>query len=192
MRLEQVEMVLSMRHYSVRTKKAYCQWIRRFVAYHQKRHPKEMGETEVANFLSHLASNLKVSASTQNQALAALLFLYQHVVGRELDWLVGVERAKTPVKLPCVLTRNEVFAVLSRLREPTWLVAALMSALVAEYALRSSASPIGVSEYRFVESLPKDLEASLPSIARIEEELSHLRTPRARSTRKGEEKKGEL
>ena len=126
MLLEQVEMVLSMRHYSGRTKKAYCQWVRRFVAFHNKRHPKDMGEPEVTQFLSHLAVDRKVSASTQNQALAALLFLYQHVIGRELDWLEGLERAKGPVKLPCVLTRNEVFAVLNRLREPTWLVAALM------------------------------------------------------------------
>ncbi|MDX2022646.1 MAG: integron integrase [Deltaproteobacteria bacterium] len=124
--LEQARMVLTVRHYSDRTKKAYCHWIRRFVAYHNRRHPKEMGEAEVTQFLSHLAIDKKVSASTQSQALAALLFLYQHVLGRDLDWLDGVQRAKGPTKLPCVLTRNEVFAVLNRLREPTWLVAALI------------------------------------------------------------------
>ena len=124
--LEQVELTLRMRHYSVRTIKAYRQWIRRFILYQNKRHPKDMGEAEVAAYLSHLAVDRNVSASTQNQALAALLFLYEHVIGRELEWLRGVERAKAPIKLPCVLSRNEVFAVLNRLREPAWLVAALL------------------------------------------------------------------
>lgn len=81
---------------------------------------------EVTQFLSHLATALNVSAATQNQALAALLFLYQHVLEMPLDWLEGIERAKGPHHVPCVLTRNEVFTVLNRLREPTWLVAALM------------------------------------------------------------------
>lgn len=99
---------MRLRHYSARTIKAYLQWIRRFIYFHfhNKRHPKEMGEPEVTEFLSHLASSPGVSSSTQNQALAAVVFLYRHVLGRSLDWLDGVERAKSPAIVPTVLTRS--------------------------------------------------------------------------------------
>lgn len=124
--LEQVELTLRVRHYSPRTCTAYTQWIRRSILFHAKRHPKDMGADDVSRFLSYLATDRKVSPATQNQALAALLFLYKEVLNTPLDWLKDVERAKAPVHVPCVLTRNEVFAVLNRLREPVWLVAALM------------------------------------------------------------------
>jgi integron integrase len=114
------------RHYSRRTEKAYVGWIRRFIIFHGKRHPDQMGEAEVGAYLSKLASEDKVSSSTQNQALAALLFLYQQVLERELEWLGGVVHAKRPKLVPVVLTRGEARELLARLRGPVWLVCALL------------------------------------------------------------------
>lgn len=94
--LEQVRDVIRRRHYSIRTEHAYIDWIKRFIVYHNKRHPLEMAEEEVAQFLSYLARDRDVSASTQNQALSALLFLYKDVLKQEIGWLEKVERAKKP------------------------------------------------------------------------------------------------
>ncbi len=113
--LDRVRAAIQVRHFSRRTEEAYVGWIRRFVLFHGKRHPSEMGEAEITAFLSHLATARRVSASTQNQALSALLFLYQQVLGRELEWLDGVVRAKAPHRLPVVLTRDEVRDVLDRM-----------------------------------------------------------------------------
>ena len=101
-------------------------WVRRYVRFHGTRDPALMGEAEVAAFLTDLAVRRRVSASTQNQALAALLFLYQEVLGRRLDWVDGVVHAKRPFRLPVVLTPGEVRAVLGRMRGPFWLVAMLL------------------------------------------------------------------
>jgi integron integrase len=114
------------RHFSPRTEATYVNWIRRFILYHRKRHPADMGEKEIARFLSSLATYGRVSASTQNQALAALLFLYQDVLDRKVEWLQGVVRAKRPIRLPVVLTREEVSALLGSLRGLYWLMASLM------------------------------------------------------------------
>jgi len=124
--LDQVRSTLRTRHYSRRTEKAYVGWIRRYVIFNGKRHPREMGEAEVTRFLSHLAVERKVSASTQNQALAALLFLYRVVLGIELKWLDEMVRAKRPQRLPVVLTRREVRELLERLRGTTWLMTSLL------------------------------------------------------------------
>ena len=124
--LDQVRLALRARHLSPRTERAYVGWIRRFILFHQKRHPSTMAEPEVASFLSSLADQRRVSASTQNQALAALLFLYQHVIDRKLAWIEGVTRGKTPTRLPVVLTRSEVHAVLSQMSGPPALVSALL------------------------------------------------------------------
>jgi integron integrase len=113
------------RHYSPRTEKAYVSWIVRFIFFYDKRHPDEMGESEISAFVSHLATRKRVSASTQGQALAALLFLYQKVLHRELN-LVEIARAKRPVRLPLVLSREEVAAILARLEGTSWLMASLM------------------------------------------------------------------
>jgi hypothetical protein len=104
--LDQVRASLRARHYSVRTEKAYVAWIRRFILFHGKRHPEMMSEVEIGAYLSNLASEARVSASTQNQALAALLFLYQQVLGRELEWLGNLVHAKRPVHVPVVLGRE--------------------------------------------------------------------------------------
>jgi hypothetical protein len=113
--LDQVRAKIRALHYSIRTEEAYVGWIRRFILYHDKRHPREMGEPEINQFLTHLAVEGNVAASTQNQALAAILFLYQGVLERELNWIEGVVRAKKPERLPVVLTRDEVRAVLKHL-----------------------------------------------------------------------------
>ncbi|RNA65712.1 integron integrase [Prosthecochloris sp. ZM_2] len=124
--LESLRHALYVRHYSNRTTDTYCAWTRRFVRFHNLRHPKEMGETEINAFLTHLAVEEKVSSSTQNQALSALLFLYRHVIGKEIGDLGNVIRARKPVRLPVVLTRDEVKVLLAELAGDKWLMASLM------------------------------------------------------------------
>ncbi|MGZ8175857.1 MULTISPECIES: integron integrase [Methylobacter] len=114
--LDQVRDRIRVKHYSIRTETQYVQWVKRFILFHNKRHPQEMGTTEVEAFLTHLAVNGHVSASTQNQALSALLFLYKEVLGIDLPWLNNVVRAKQPQRLPVVLTRSEVREVLARMK----------------------------------------------------------------------------
>lgn len=111
--LGQVRAEIRLRHYSRRTEEAYTQWVKRFILFHGKRHPRDCGRQEVEAFLSHLALDRSVAASTQNQALAAILFLYREVLKCELPWLTDVVRAKKPQRLPVVLTRVEAQKVLS-------------------------------------------------------------------------------
>jgi integron integrase len=103
------------KRYSIRTEQAYLDWIRRFILFHEKRHPAEMGEQQIAAFLSHLAIDQRVAASTQNQAFSALLFLYQQVLEKKLDFIAGVERVRRSPKLPVVFTRAEARAVIAQL-----------------------------------------------------------------------------
>ena len=114
--LDQVRDRIRVKHYSIRTETQYVQWIKRFILFHGKRHPSELGAAEVEAFLTHLAVDGHVSASTQNQALSALLFLYKEVLAVDLPWLDNVVRAKRPQRLPVVLTRSEVRAVLVRMK----------------------------------------------------------------------------
>ncbi len=123
--LDRVREAIRLRHYSRRTEQAYVAWIRRFIVFHGKRHPRELGEPEVTAFLSGLAAR-GVSASTQNQALSALLFMYEVVCGERLGWMQDIVRAQRPVRLPVVLSRDEVSSLLSRLHGPVWLMASLM------------------------------------------------------------------
>ena len=102
-------------HYSRRTEDAYAHWVKRFIYFNDKRHPAELGELEVTKFLNHLATSRNVSASTQNQALSALLFLYKNVLGMELAWLDGLVRAKRPQRMPLVLTKDETISLLHEL-----------------------------------------------------------------------------
>jgi site-specific recombinase XerD len=111
--LDQVRESVRLRHYSYRTEQQYVGWIRRFIRFHGKRHPREMGATEVETFLTSLAVQRGVAAATQNQALAALLFLYRHVLKQDLPWLKTLVRARKPHHLPMVLTRQETRAVLA-------------------------------------------------------------------------------
>lgn len=124
--LDRVRWHLRVKHYSLRTEHAYVDWIRRYILFHGKRHPTEMGEKDIAAFLSDLAIEGRVAASTQNQALSALLFLYQQVLDRKLEFIAGVERVRRPPKLPVVLTRVEARGVLARLKGDCRLMAHLL------------------------------------------------------------------
>jgi len=116
---------IRLKHYSLRTEETYVQWIRRFIHFHGKRHPRELGATEVTAFLNHLVKNRDVATATHNQALSALLFLYSEVLAEPLAWLVGVERAKRPAPVPTVLRTAEIAAPLSRITGTKWLMASL-------------------------------------------------------------------
>lgn len=124
--LEQMRDALRARHYSLRTEEAYVQWVRRFIIFHDKRHPQEMGVEEINQFLSALAVAHRVAASTQNQALSAVLFLYKAVLHQDLGRIEDVVRARKPKKLPVVLSREEVKAVLQCLSGSPWLMASLL------------------------------------------------------------------
>lgn len=124
--LEQTRDLIRLRHYSRRTEETYLRWIREYILFHQKRHPLEMGQREMSEFLTSLVSTRNVAASTQNQALSALLFLYREVLQQEMDWNGDFVRARKSERLPVVFTRSEARAVLSHLTGSRWLMAALM------------------------------------------------------------------
>ncbi len=111
--LDQLRDRIRLKHYSIRTEEAYSEWVRRFVIFNGKRHPRDLGAAEVEAFLTHLAVHGRVAASTQNQAKSALLFLYKEVLGFELPWLEGIQSAKRPARLPVVLTRAEIRSLLA-------------------------------------------------------------------------------
>ena len=114
--LDGVRWHLRVKHYSIRTEQAYVDWVRRYVLFHRKRHPSEMGEKEITEFLTYLAVEKNVAASTQNQAFSALLFLYQQVLERKLDFIDNVQRVTRPAKVPVVLTPSEAGAVITHLK----------------------------------------------------------------------------
>jgi len=124
--LEAVRDRCRVKHYSLRTEDAYLGWIKRFIFFHNMRHPAEMGGLEVEQFLTHLAVKGKVAGSTQNQALSALLFLYREVINIKLPWMENVVRAKQSIRLPVVLTVEQIQSVLARLDGREWLMASLL------------------------------------------------------------------
>jgi integron integrase len=124
--LDQVRHSIRFKHYSLRTEQVYVDWIRRFILFHGRRHPDQMGVEEIREFLTHLATKGRVAASTQNQAFSALLFLYREVLKHDLPWIDDFERAKRPAKLPVVLTVEEVHAVLAKLNGPARLMSNLL------------------------------------------------------------------
>ena len=123
--LDQVRNAIRRKHYSIRTEQSYIDWIKRYIFFHNKRHPKEMGEREISDFLTFLAVKRKVSSSTQNQALCALVFLYKHVLKIELAEF-DLTRAKKPVKLPVVFTRKEMRNILIQLDGVNWILGQLL------------------------------------------------------------------
>jgi integron integrase len=123
---DEVRRIMRLRRYSYLTEKVYWHWIRHFILFHNKQHPKDLGAKEIQSFLSHLAVAKNVSASTQNQALSALLFLYQRVLNVDLPWLNEIVRSKRPARVPVVLTRNEVARLLGALEGRHWLIASLL------------------------------------------------------------------
>ena len=124
--LDQVHQAIRKRHYRPKTEKSYVHWIKRFIFFHNKRHPAEMGEEEIGQFFSGLATDRHVSASTQNQALNAILFLYREVLRKKIGYVDGVIRAKRPHRLPVVLTRQEVTSILGALDHSDWLMVMLL------------------------------------------------------------------
>lgn len=124
--LEVVQQKVRVKHYSIRTEMQYLQWVKRFILFHHKRHPREMGGPEVEAFLSHLVTHGNVSSSTQNQALSALLFLYREVLGISLPWMDDVVRAKKPQRLPVVLSKQEVGKILDHMQSTHGLIARLL------------------------------------------------------------------
>lgn len=123
---EQVRGVIRLKHYSIRTEQSYIGWIKRFILFHNKRHPRDMGAEEVTQFLTDLAVRGNVAASTQNQALNAIVFLYKEVLKIDLPWMDNIHRAKKPSRLPVVFTRNEVKRLLAQLDGTLWLMASLI------------------------------------------------------------------
>jgi integron integrase len=124
--LDRVRAAVRLKHYSRRTEKAYVDWIRRYILFHQKKHPSTMGATELVAFLSWLAVDKQVSASTQNQALSAVLFLYREVLGFDIGPIEHVPRARMPDKLPVVLSREEVGRLLKQVDGTMWLIVAML------------------------------------------------------------------
>ena len=124
--LDQVREVIRTKHYSIRTEETYVSWIKRFILFHGKRHPKELGPKEISAFLTHLAVDRKVAASTQNQAFNALLFLYRNVLKMEFGEIKDVERAKKPQRMPVVFTKEEIKVIIDQLDGYKWIMAQLM------------------------------------------------------------------
>jgi integron integrase len=178
--LDRVRAALRTRHYSVRTEKAYIAWVRRYVLFNGKRHPDTLGDAEIGAFLSSLANEQKVSASTQNQALAALLFLYQEVLGRKVEWLGDLVHAKRPARLPIVLSRDEARAVLAQLEGPAWLVSGLLygSGLRLLEALRIRVKDVDLTRRELTVRRgkgQKDRRTVLPGVL-VEPIRAHLET----------------
>ena len=187
--LDEMTRALRARHYSRRTEEAYCQWVRRYIRYHGLRHPADLAEPEINAFVTHLAVEEHVSASTQTQALSAILFLYRHVLHREVGYLGELIRAQTPKRLPVVLTREEVKALLDQLDDAghagadPWLIAALLygAGLRLMECLRLRVLDLDVAHGELivrsgkgdkdrVTTLPRALEPAL------REQLRHVRT----------------
>lgn len=124
--LDEVRRVIRLKHYSIRTEQSYIQWIRQYIFFHNKRHPSELDNSHIESFLSHLATQRNVSSSTQNQALHALVFLYKRVLNIEIGEVNNVLRAKTPSRLPVILSRQEVGSIISQLQGTHWLIASLL------------------------------------------------------------------
>jgi integron integrase len=182
--LQQVRERLRTLHYSYRTEQQYLFWIRRFILFHGKRHPAGLGEAEVSAFLTHLAVERGVAAATQSQALAAVLFLYRKVLQIELPWLAGIARAKTPKRLPVVLTAAEVRSVLGHLHGEYRLIGSLLygSGLRLLEALRLRVKDVDFNYYQiFVRDGKgaKDRSTVLPQ-AVVEPLKAHLAAVRER------------
>jgi integron integrase len=190
--LEQLRSAIRMKHYSRRTEEAYARWVVRFVRFHGIRHPRELGVTEIHAFLSHLAVSGKVAASTQNQALAALLFLYRRVLGVDLPPVDEVVRAKRPTRLPVVLTRREVGMLLSELSGTPRLVAGLLygSGLRLMEALRLRVKDLDFEMHQLTVREGKGQKDRLTMVPRqmepgLKEHLDRVREQHRRDVRSG-------
>jgi len=180
--LDQVRTVIRVKHFSLSTEKAYVTWIRRFILFHGKRHPQYLGEEEIRQFISHLAVDAKISASTQTVALSALLFLYREVLKKDLPHVENIERAKRSKRLPVVFTRNEVQAVLARLNGTPHLIASLLygSGLRLMEGVRLRVKDVDFERYELIIRQGKgaqDRVTMLPTstVAPLKEQLQKVR-----------------
>ncbi len=190
--MDEVREVFRLHHYSYRTEESYIKWIRRFILFYNKRHPREMGAEEIQGFLTDLAVRGRVSASTQNQALSALLFLYQKVLRMDLPWLDDIVRAKRPVRVPVVLTRGEVARLLDAMTGTHWLMASLLygSGLRLSECLRLRVQDL---DFEYLQLTirdgkgAKDRRTILPEgvIPHLKQQLRHVRTVHENDLRKG-------
>jgi len=146
--MDRVVSAIKLRHLSPRTQDAYTHWMKRFIVYHNKRHPAEMGENEIRLFLTHPAEHEHVSASTQNQAFNAIVFLYRHVLDKKLGTIAGVVRARKPKRLPVVLNHEEVCRILSEMSGVPRLMASLLygSGLPSELPISLASRELRVSD----------------------------------------------
>jgi integron integrase len=189
--LDRVRWHLRVKHYSLRTEQAYVDWIRRFILFHGKRHPDDMGEPEIASFLSHLAIERNVAAATQNQALSALLFLFQQVLDRKLDFIAGVERVRRPPKLPVVFTPAEAHSVLAQMKGDYRLLAELLYGaglrLMEAVRLRVKDIDFGYNQITVRGKGGKDRRTLLPGRVRA---TLHAHLERARTLHRAEIARG--
>ena len=181
--LDQVRDTIRTKHYSIRTEQAYVDWIRRYILFHNKRHPNEMGSREIETFLTHLAVERNVAASTQNQALSALLFLYRHVLKKDLDGPIDSVHAKKPKRLPTVLTKQETFKVIGFLSGTQQLMAKLLygSGLRLLECIRLRVKDVDFAQHQIVvrdAKGHKDRVTMLPEAvtAPLQEHLRHVKT----------------
>ena len=181
--LDQVRDVIRLKHYSIRTEQAYVDWIKRYILFHNKRHPKEMGSREIEAFLTYLAVEQNVAASTQNQALSALLFLYRHVLKKDLDGPIDSVRAKKSKRLPTVLTKEEVFKVMGFLSGTQQLMAKLLygSGLRLLECIRLRVKDVDFAQHQIVvrdAKGHKDRVTMLPEavVTPLQEHLRHVKT----------------
>src|SRR5260221_4578505 len=170
------------RHYSLRTERSYQDWVRRYLRFHRMRHPRELGAEHVTAFLSSLATNRHVAAATQNQALAALLFLYREVLGIDLPWMQGIARAKKARRLPVVLTRLEAHTILARMEGTNGLMAKLMygTGMRLMECLRLRVKDVDLPHHQLVVRQgkgSKDRITMFP-VSLVEEMTRHLRETR--------------
>lgn len=180
--LDRVRDVIRLKHYSIRTEKAYVSWIRRYILFHNKRHPKEMGSHEIETFLTHLAVDKNVAASTQNQAFNALLFLYREVLNIQLDDSINAVRAKRPKRLPVVLTKEEIQKIFDSMSGTYLLMAKLLygSGLRLMECLRLRVKDIDFEQnqifVRYGKGM-KDRVTVLPESlkAHLQEQLKHVK-----------------
>ena len=190
--LDRVRQTLRVRHYSTRTEESYVAWIRRYILFHGKRHPAQMGAPEVTQFLSSLAVDRQVSASTQNQALSAILFLYRDVLDTEVGSLAGTVRARQSQHLPVVLTRDEVRTILHRLDGVMWLVTALLygAGLRLQECLELRVKDLDFARSQIIVRQgkgAKDRVTMLPAsvASRLTEHLARVRTLHTRDLGRG-------
>jgi integron integrase len=190
--LDQVRLALRTRHYSIRTEQAYLYWIKDYILFHHKRHPSDLNEQHIGTWLTHLAVKRKVAASTQNQALSAILFLYRDVLNLTLDWIDNIERAKKPARLPIVFTREEVQSVLANLNGVMWLMASLLygSGLRLMECVRLRVKDIDLKQHQIIVRDGKggrDRATMLPAVldSPLEQHLAKVRLMHEQDLRAG-------